>query len=104
MYYFLRKNFSVVVPYLNSELGITKSSLGLFMTLHGLLYGLSRFLCGFAVDRVTAKHILISGIFVSIGISLLLGFQSTVIVIGLLWSLNAISQGCGYPSYSKNIN
>ena len=35
LFYFVRKNLSIAMPYLNEEMGISKSDLGLFLTLHG---------------------------------------------------------------------
>src|SRR6185503_8854363 len=46
-FYFVRKNLSVAMPVLQSSLGIQKTQLGLFLTLHGLLYGVSKFANGF---------------------------------------------------------
>ncbi len=43
LFYFVRKNFSITMPALEAELGISKVKLGLFLTLHGIIYGLSRF-------------------------------------------------------------
>ena len=37
LFYFVRKNLSIAMPYLNEEMGISKSDLGLFLTLHGLI-------------------------------------------------------------------
>lgn len=45
-FYFVRKNLSFAMPAMQADLGITKADLGLFLTLHGLLYGLSRFVNG----------------------------------------------------------
>ena len=55
LYYFVPKNFSLAMPGMESELGITKVNLGLFLTLNGLIYGLSRFANGFIADRVTGS-------------------------------------------------
>ena len=38
-FYFVRKNLSIAMPFMEHSLGITKSRLGLFLTLHGVLYG-----------------------------------------------------------------
>ena len=46
LYYFVRKNFSIVMPALESELGLSKVQLGIFLTLNGIIYGLSRFVNG----------------------------------------------------------
>ena len=50
-YYFVRKNLSVAMPGMQEELGITKADLGTFLTAHGLLYGVSRFVNGMWADR-----------------------------------------------------
>ena len=42
MFYFVRKNLSVAMPAMSRDLGIEKADLGLFLTLHGLLYGVSK--------------------------------------------------------------
>ena len=55
LFYFVRKNLSVAMPLLNKDLGIEKADLGLFLTLHGLLYGVARFANGFLADRASAR-------------------------------------------------
>ena len=47
LFYFVRKNLSIAMPAMQADLGITKTELGLFLTLHGLIYGLSKFINGF---------------------------------------------------------
>ena len=37
LFYFLRKNFSFAMTGLAQDYGITKTSLGLFLTLHGVV-------------------------------------------------------------------
>ena len=58
LFYFVRKNFSIVMPALESELGISKAKLGLFLTINGVIYGLSRFINGFLADRVSRKRMM----------------------------------------------
>ena len=41
-FYFVRKNLSFAMPAMQADLGITKADLGIFLTLHGLLYGVSQ--------------------------------------------------------------
>src|SRR3954464_11166333 len=43
IFYFVRKNLSTAMPVIEKEMGITKASLGLFLTLHVVLYGISKF-------------------------------------------------------------
>lgn len=55
LFYFVRKNFSLAMPGLEADLGISKTSLGVFLTLNGLVYGFSRFLNGILADRMNAR-------------------------------------------------
>ena len=48
------ENLSFAMPAMQADLGMTKADLGLFFTLHGLPYGLSRFVNGIWADRSTA--------------------------------------------------
>ena len=36
LFYFVRKNFSLAMPGLEADLGISKTSLGIFLTLNGV--------------------------------------------------------------------
>ena len=83
LFYFVRKNLSIAMPYLNEEMGISKSDLGLFLTLHGLIYGLSKFFNGIWGDRSNARYFLVTGL-VFCGIcNLLFGFSSSVLALGI---------------------
>ena len=62
LFYFVRKNLSIAMPYLNEEMGISKSDLGLFLTLHGVIYGLSKFVNGIWGDRSDARRFLVTGL------------------------------------------
>ncbi len=46
-FYFVRKNLSIAMPVMQSSLGFKKTQLGLFLTLHGVIYGVSKFAIGF---------------------------------------------------------
>src|SRR5256885_16712597 len=60
-FYFVRKNLSVAMPYLEHGLGIRKTQLGLFLTLHGLLYGVAKFSNGFFGQRAKAPGFMAFG-------------------------------------------
>ena len=51
LYYFVRKNFNTAMPSIEATFGITKTQLGIFLTLNGVIYGVSRFINGFIADR-----------------------------------------------------
>lgn len=115
LFYFVRKNFSIVMPALESELGLTKAKLGLFLTLFGVVYGVSRFLNGFLADRVSRRKMMAAGLFLSAAVNIIIGLSpmmnglfnfldpagkattALVVFIGSLWLINGFTSGMGYP-------
>lgn len=115
LYYFVRKNFSVVMPALEGHLGITKVQLGLFLTLNGIIYGLSRFVNGFLADRFSRRKLMAAGLMLSAAANFFICFSpamnsfvnvldtegkatmTLVYIIGSVWVLNGYFQGMGVP-------
>ena len=115
LFYFVRKNFSITMPALEAELGISKAKLGLFLTLNGVIYGISRFVNGFLADRVSRKKMMAAGLLLSAVVNILIGLSpemngifnfldaegkataGLVVFIGSLWLINGYTQGMGYP-------
>jgi OPA family glycerol-3-phosphate transporter-like MFS transporter/OPA family sugar phosphate sensor protein UhpC-like MFS transporter len=101
LYYFLRKNLSIAMPVLDSQLGIGKSELGLFLTAHGLLYGVSKFANGIIGDRVNARWFLVAGLVICAGLNILFGFTTSALAMGFLWAANGWFQGMGFPPCAR---
>ncbi len=101
MFYFVRKNLSVAMPEMGKDLGITKTDMGLFLTLHGLLYGLSKFANGFLGDRCNARTFMAFGLLLSAIVNVFFGLSSAVVTLGLLWMLNGLVQGMGFPPCAR---
>lgn len=115
LYYFLRKNFSAALPAMQEELGITKLQLGIFITLNGIIYGLSRFVNGFIADRCSRRKLLSGGLILSAVVNFAIAFSpkldglfnlldaegkatlGLVYLIGSLWVVNGYIHGMGYP-------
>ena len=115
LFYFVRKNFSIAMPALEAELGLSKIQLGIFLTLNGIIYGFSRFVNGFIADRVSRKRMMAAGLFFSAVVNILIGLSpqvngifhllneegkataGLVYFIGSLWLINGYMQGMGYP-------
>ena len=114
MFYFVRKNFSFAIPLLNEEYGISNASFGIIMTLGGLIYGVSKFVNGILADRTNPRWHLAIGLTKCVLTSFLFGFadkissfftgstkgegfiRGMVIVMGVLYIINQIFQGCGF--------
>ena len=119
MYYFVRKNFSLAMPGLEAEFGIDKISLGIFLTLHGVVYGASRFVNGLLADRVSSRVFMSVGLGLCAVANLVFGvsdyiaaffagdrhsyvFTSTLILtMGITWLINGFTQGTGVPPCNK---
>ena len=78
LFYFVRKNFSIAMPGLTAEFGVSKVSLGLFLTLHGIIYGLSRFVNGIVADRGSAKVVASIGLLLCAVANIIFGVSDFV--------------------------
>ena len=112
-YYFLRKNFSAAIPAMEATLGLSKVQLGIFLTLNGIVYGLSRMVNGVLADRYS--KLMSVGLVLSCIINLAICFSpklngflnlldgegkatvGLVYLIGSLWILNGYVHGMAYP-------
>jgi phosphoglycerate transporter family protein len=101
MFYFVRKNLSIAMPVMGQDLGITKSDLGLFLTLHGLIYGVSKFANGIIGDRVNARWFMAAGLVASAAFNVGFGMSGTVTALGMFWVLNGWVQGMGFPPCAR---
>lgn len=118
-YYFLRKNFSAAIPAMEESLGLSKIQLGSFLTLNGIVYGISRLINGILADRVNKRNMMTIGLLLSCAVNLLICFSpkfngfmnlldsegkattGLVYMIGSLWVINGYLHGMGYPPCSS---
>ncbi|HTR40527.1 MAG TPA: MFS transporter [Pseudomonadales bacterium] len=100
-FYFVRNNLPVAMPFMEKDLGITKEKLGIFLTLQGIIYGISKFSNGFLADRANAAVFMSTALFVSALLNLGFGLSSTVVAFGLFWMFNGWFQGMGFPPCAR---
>ena len=119
LFYFVRKNFSIAMPALEAELGLSKTQLGIFLTLNGVIYGVSRFINGILADRFSRKRMMALGLLLSALVNIAIGFIPAVnsffnvldaggkatigfvYLLGSLWLITGYLQGMGYPPCSS---
>jgi sugar phosphate permease len=106
MFYLVRKNLGIAMPMMSRSvaeggLGITKTGFGLFLTMHGLLYGVSKFANGFFADRCNARTFLVAGLAASAALNGLFGSSSGFAALGVFWMLNGWFQGMGFPPCAR---
>jgi len=99
-YYFVRKNFSLAMPYLIEE-GYSRTELGFALSGIAIAYGLSKFLMGSVSDRSNARTFMALGLAVSSVIMIVLGTvpfaTASVTMMFTLLLLNGWFQGMGWP-------
>ena len=119
LFYFVRKNFSLAMPGLEADLGISKTSLGIFLTLNGLVYGLSRFVNGILADRLNARFFMATGLALCALANFAFGFgvdvsewitgessgsqfnNTLILFMGVMWVVNGMLQGTGFPPCAR---
>ena len=103
-FYFIRKNLSMAMPLIEEDLGISKVELGVFLTAHGILYGISRFCNGILADRVNPRYFMAGGLFLCAAANFGFGMSSTVWLMGLCWLANGWFQGMGFPPCANSLS
>jgi OPA family glycerol-3-phosphate transporter-like MFS transporter/OPA family sugar phosphate sensor protein UhpC-like MFS transporter len=103
-FYFVRKNLSVALPVMGQSLGIGKPQLGMFLTLHGVLYGISKFANSVIADRADGRKFMALGLAASAVLNVLFALcagafdtlHATIFAMGVVWTANGWVQGMGF--------
>ena len=119
IFYFVRKNFSIAMPGLTAEYGISNTSFGIVIAIGSLVYGFARFINGFIVDKVSTKVFMAIGLFLCAAANFCFGFGADlsyvitgvkegpqfvnmlILVMGVTIVLNQYFQGMGYPPCAR---
>ncbi len=119
LFYFVRKNFSLAMPGLTAEYGISNVSFGWIIFAGSLVYGFSRFINGYVVDRVRGRIVMALGLLLCALSNFAFGFgadlsswitgmengpklvETLILVMGITIILNQYFQGMGYPPCAR---
>lgn len=101
VYYFLRQNITAASPLMIRDLGVTKAAFGVFFTLHGVVYGVAKYVAGTIADRSNPRLLLSLGLLMAALCNFGLGLSSTITLLGILWVLNGFFQGFGFPPSAR---
>ena len=100
-FYLTRKNLSMAQPAMLEEGAISMYALGTMITVHGVVYGLSRFANGFWADRLNGRIFMFIGLALSALTNLLFGCTSVALLFGVFWVVNGWTQGMGFPPCTR---
>ena len=119
IFYFVRKNFSLAMPGLTAEYGISNKSFGWIIFAGSLVYGFSRFINGYLVDRVKGRVVMALGLLLCAAANFAFGFgadfsswitgvengprmvETLILVMGVTIIFNQWFQGMGYPPCAR---
>jgi OPA family glycerol-3-phosphate transporter-like MFS transporter/OPA family sugar phosphate sensor protein UhpC-like MFS transporter len=101
IFYFVRKNLSIAMPAMQATLHLNKIEMGTILTLHGLVYGVSKFWHGIVGDRANARRLMVTGIIGSAVFNIFFGMSASVIALGIFWMINGYFQGMGFPPCAR---
>ena len=119
LFYFVRKNFSLAMPGLTAEYGISNKSFGWILFAGSLVYGFSRFINGYLVDRIKGRIVMALGLLLCALSNFAFGFGANlsalitgqqngpdmvnmlILVMGVTIILNQYFQGMGYPPCAR---
>lgn len=119
IYYFVRKNFSIAMPGLTAQYGISNTSFGIVIGIGSLIYGFSRFANGFIVDKASSRLIMAIGLLLCAACNFAFGFgvnisswitgvdagpdfiNMLILVMAVTIIFNQYFQGIGYPPCAR---
>lgn len=76
-------------------------SAGLITSSQTMAYAISKFISGVLSDQISARWLFSIGLLVVGGINIAFSWSSTVSMFSLLWFINGLGQGCGWPPCGK---
>ena len=100
-FYLTRKNLSMAQPLMLEEGVISIYALGMIMTVHGVLYGVSRFANGFWADRLNGRVFMTVGLALSAVMNFGFGCSGLAALFAAFWIANGWTQGMGFPPCAK---
>jgi len=105
LFYFVRKSITLAMPLIDADpaLKVTKVTLGIYLSTHGVLYGFSRFINGMWSDRVNPRYFMSIGLFLAALTNIGFGCSSLAWLMGTFWIINGWVQGMGFPPCAKSL-
>jgi sugar phosphate permease len=100
-FYLCRKNFSVLMPFLQSDAGLSKNQLADILFAYSLMYAGGQFVTGDLADRFTARFVVGLGLASSVAANALMAVDPSYWPLLVLGMLNGLAQSSGWPGLVK---
>ena len=96
LYYLGRVNISMVLPALALDLGVSRAEVGALGTVFFWVYGICHFISGEIGSHVSPFRLVSLGLLASAIVNLVFAFQSSLLIMLILWGLNGVAQSGGW--------
>ena len=101
VFYLVRQNFTMAIPYLQSELGYSKAEIGMIVSTGAIIYGVGKAFAGLFGDSSNARYFMSAGLLGTSIVSFLLGFSTTWTTLLILYTTSMCFQSMGAPSCAR---
>ncbi len=97
-FYCIRMNLSNVSPVLIEQLGWTKEDVGILTSVFFWTYGVGQLINGRLSELFGSKQFLTFAVFASIAVNFVFSFQTSLILMAVIWGVNGYVQSMAWPS------
>ena len=105
IFYFLRVNFSIAMPGIMEEYGVSKVALGVVTSSFFTMYAIGQFVNGQLADNIGPKKLIAIGLGASIILNLFIPWIGGAIgLLTLVWALNGLFQSMGWSPNVKIVS
>ena len=105
IFYFLRVNFSIAIPGIIQEFGISKAMLGGVASAFFAMYAIGQFINGQLADNLGPKKLIAIGLGTSILLNLFVPWVGGMVgLLTLIWALNGFFQSMGWSPNVKIVS
>ncbi len=102
-FYLLRKNMAVALPNLIQQLQLSKTQMGLILSLFSVTYAVAKLFNGPLCDRSNPRYFMAVGLAGAALVNLFFGLSSSIFFFAICWILNGFFQSMGSPIGPKTI-
>jgi OPA family glycerol-3-phosphate transporter-like MFS transporter len=103
VFYLVRNNLSTVAKDIEGALHYDHSMIGSILAISAIAYGIGKFLMGSLSDRSDPRKFMAIGLFLTAMCNFVFGSVENYTVHLLLWALNGLIQGMGWPPCGRSI-
>lgn len=103
VFYFVRNNFPVVSKEVGEALHYSREQIGDILAVTAISYGIGKFIMGSLSDRSNPRIFMPFGLVLTALLNFCFGFSESYYIHMILWTLNGLVQGMGWPPCGRSL-